>query len=106
MRCFDVAVWRWWPSLFPQWCELVEAPDPFAAVEVVMRRHGCMTAQHAAACATDGLVVYRGFGVHLTPGVAGWRRVRRSSIFGSLRQGVPRQGEQAMSPGLTLDPGG
>jgi len=61
--------------------------------------------QHAATQTMDGLVVYRFFGVHLTPGVAGWRRARRSSIPGSLRQGVPRQGEQAMPPGLTLDVG-
>ena len=90
MRRYDVELWRWWPSLFPEWCELVEARNAFAAVEAVMRRHGCLTVQHAAACARDGLLVYRGFGVHLAPGVAGWRRVRRSSILGSLRQGVPR----------------
>jgi hypothetical protein len=89
MRRYDVAVWRWWPSLFPEWCEAVEAPSAFAAVEAVMRRHGCMMVQHAAARTQDGLLVYRGFGVQLKPGVAGWRRVRRSSILGSLRQGVP-----------------
>jgi hypothetical protein len=71
MRHYDVAVWRWWPSLFPEWCEVIEAPSAFAAVEAVMRRHGCMTVQHAAACAKDGLVVYRCFGVHLTPGWQG-----------------------------------
>jgi hypothetical protein len=104
MRCFDVAVWRWWPSLFPAWCEVIEARNAFAAVEAVMRWHGCMTAQHAAACATDGLLIYRCFGVRLTPGwqaAAGW-----SSIPGSLRQGVPRQGEQAMPRESTLDAGG
>ena len=89
MRCYDVALWRWWPSLFPDRCEVVGAPSPFAAVEAVMRRHGCMTVQHAAACARDGTLVYRCFGVQLTPGVAG-RRLRRSSILGSLRQGVLR----------------
>ena len=89
MQRYDVALWRWWPSLFPEWCEVVMAPSAFAAVEAVMRRHSCLTVQHAAACSVDGLVVYRCFGVQLTPGVAGWRRVRRSSIPGSLRQGVP-----------------
>jgi hypothetical protein len=89
MRQYDVALWRWWPSLFPDWCEMIDAPGAFAAVEVVMWRHGCMTVQHAAACARDGLLVYRCFGVQLTPGVAG-RRLRRSSILGSLRQGVLR----------------
>jgi hypothetical protein len=39
MRRYDVALWRWWPSLFPEWCELVEARNVFAAVEAVMRRH-------------------------------------------------------------------
>ncbi len=93
MRRHDVALWRWWPSLFPEWCDVVEAASPFAAVEAVMRLYGCMSVQHAAAYAKDGLVVYRCFGVRIEPGVAGWRRVRRSSILGSLRQGVPRQGE-------------
>src|SRR6266699_5068439 len=87
MQRYDVALWRWWPSLFPAWCEVVEAASAFAAVEVVMRRHGCMTVKHAAARTMDGLVVYRCFGVQLSPGVAGWRRVRRSSILGSLRHG-------------------
>jgi hypothetical protein len=40
MRRYDVALWRVWPSLFPAWCEVVEAPGPFAAVEAVMRRPG------------------------------------------------------------------
>ena len=106
MRRYDVAVWRWWPSLFPEWCELIEAPGAFAAVETVMRQHNCMTVRHAAASARDGILVYRCFGVRLTPGVAGWRRMRRSSIPGSLRQGVPRQGEQAMPRESTLDAGG
>ncbi len=89
MRRYDVALWRVWPSLFPEWCEVVVAPSAFAAVEAVMRLHGCMTVQHAAASTMDGLLVYRGCGVRIEPGVAGWRRVRRSSILGSLRQGVP-----------------
>jgi hypothetical protein len=67
MQRYDVAVWRWWPSLFPEWCELVEAASAFAAVEALMRRHGCLTAQHAA-CARDGLLVYRCFGVQLSRG--------------------------------------
>ena len=105
MRRYDVALWRWWPSLFPGWCEVVEAASAFAAVEAVMRRHGCMTVQHAAARSMDGLLVYRGFGVRIErrwrQAAAGW-----SSIPGSLRQGVPHQGEQAMPPGPTLDVGG
>ncbi len=75
MRRYDVALWRWWPSLFPDWCEVVEAPSPFAAVEAVMQRHGCMTVQHTAACAQDGLVVYRGFGVRLVPASTSGARV-------------------------------
>src|SRR5215467_4455842 len=71
MRRYDVALWRWWPSLFPDWCEMSEAPSAFVAVEVVRRRHGCITVQHAAACARNGLVVNRCFGVCLTP----WGRV-------------------------------
>ncbi len=90
MRRYDVALWRVWPSLFPDWCEVVEAASAFAAVEAVMHLHGCMTVKHAAARTMDGLVVYCCFGVQLGPGVAGLRRVRRSSILGSLRQGVPR----------------
>jgi hypothetical protein len=68
MRRYDVALWRWWPSLVPDWCELVEAASAFAAVEVVMRWHGCLTVQHAAACARDGTLLYRGFEVRLVPG--------------------------------------
>jgi hypothetical protein len=75
MRRYDVALWRWWPSLFPEWCEVVVAPGAFAAVEAVMRRHGCMTVQHAAARTQDGLLVYRCFGVTLVPVSAGDARV-------------------------------
>ena len=75
MRRYDVAVWRWWPSLFPEWCEIVVASSAFAAVEAVMRRHGCMTVQHVAARTQDGLVVYRGFGVKLVAAPAGGARV-------------------------------
>jgi hypothetical protein len=75
MRRYDVAVWRWWPSPFPAWCELVEARNAFAAVEAVLRRHGCLTVQHAAACSMDGLVVYRCFGVKLVAASAGGARV-------------------------------
>src|SRR6266567_2110075 len=71
MRRYDVALWRWWPSLFPEWCDVVEAASPFAAVEAVMRLYGCMSVQHAAAYAKDGLVVYRCFGVKLVPASAG-----------------------------------
>jgi hypothetical protein len=71
MQWYDVALWRWWPSLFPEWCEVVEAASAFAAVEAVMRLHGCMTVKHAAAQTMDGLLVYRGFGVKLVAASAG-----------------------------------
>jgi hypothetical protein len=71
MRRYDVALWRWWPSLFPEWCEVVVAPSAFAAVEAVMRRHGCMTVKHAAARTMDGPVVYCCFGVRIEMGWQG-----------------------------------
>jgi hypothetical protein len=75
MRRYDVAVWRWWPSLFPQWCEVVEAKNAFAAVEAVMRRLRLTAVLYAAARATDGTISYRCFGVKLVPASAGSARV-------------------------------
>jgi hypothetical protein len=75
MRRYEVALWRWWPSLFPDWCEVVVAKSPFAGVEAVMWRHGCMTVKHAAARTMDGQVVYCCFGVKLVAASAGGARV-------------------------------
>jgi hypothetical protein len=61
---------------------------------------------HAAACSMDSLGAYRCFGVRIVPGVAGWRRVRRSSILGSLRRWCHTQGSKRCRPARPLTQAG
>lgn len=84
-RCFDVAVWRYWPSYaFPLAVEGVEASSAFVAVEQVMRAHRMTWAEHVAAIASDGSIHYRGYRVLLAQEV-----VSQSGLWdGAGRQGV------------------
>jgi hypothetical protein len=62
---FDVALWRWWPSLFPAYTACVTAPNAFSAVTFFMRIHGVQRVARAAADAVDGSLRYRACGVRL-----------------------------------------
>lgn len=68
---FDIAVWRVWsfsglPPLLPV-VGYVEAPDPFTAIERVMRFYGWHSVGHAAARAVDHSIFYRAYGIRLAP---------------------------------------
>jgi hypothetical protein len=60
---FAVALWRWWPSLFPEYTASVVAPNAFTAVALLMRRHGVQRVARAAADAVDDSLHYRACGV-------------------------------------------
>jgi len=62
---FDVALWWWWPSLFPAYTASVAAPNAFTAVALLMQRHGVQWVARAAADAVDGSLRYRACGVRL-----------------------------------------
>jgi len=62
---FDVALWRWWPSLFPEYMAFVVAPDAFAAVVCLMRVHRVRWVARAAAATLDGSLSYRAVEVKL-----------------------------------------
>ena len=60
---FEVALWRWWPSLFPEYTAAVAAPNAFTAVVLLMRVHGVQRVARAAADTVDGSLRYRACGV-------------------------------------------
>ena len=62
---FAVALWRWWPSLFPEYTASVAAPNAFTAVVFLMRVHGVQWVARAGADAVDGSLRYRACGVRL-----------------------------------------
>jgi len=62
---FDVALWRWWPSLFPEYTAFVVAPDAFTAVECLMRVYRVRWVARAAAVTLDGSLSYRAIEVRL-----------------------------------------
>jgi hypothetical protein len=62
---FDVALWRWWPSLFPEYTACVVAPNAFAAVERLMRVYRVRWVARAVAMTLDGSLVYRAIEVRL-----------------------------------------
>jgi hypothetical protein len=48
MRWYEVALWRWWPSLMPEYVEMVRHSFPRLAVCEVMQRHGRRYVERAA----------------------------------------------------------
>ncbi len=62
-RCFDVALWRRFPSLWPEWTGQLEAEDAFSAVVQLMHGYGLSTVAYAAAIALDGSIAYRAYEV-------------------------------------------
>jgi hypothetical protein len=63
MARYDVALWRAWPTLFPDVGVVVEARNAFAAIEGLMLFCGYGCVAYASARATDGSLVYRGYRV-------------------------------------------
>ena len=66
---FEVALWRWWPSLFPEYVVSMAAPAAFAAIEQVMQVAGVRFVARAAADAVDGSLRYRAIRVRLGGGM-------------------------------------
>ena len=66
-RWFDVALWSSWPSTFPRYVSYVEASSPFDAVERLMRHYGFWKIAYASVRGCDEPIVYRCFGVLLSP---------------------------------------
>ena len=61
LQRFEVALWRYWPSLMPEYIGYVDASHAFAAVECLMRVYRLAYAAHGTARALDGSIIYRGF---------------------------------------------
>jgi len=51
---FDVALWLFWPSLFPEYIAVIEAPDPLSAVWLLMERCQLVYVSRAAVKSPDG----------------------------------------------------
>ncbi|EFH81772.1 hypothetical protein [Ktedonobacter racemifer] len=49
MARYDVALWSRWPDYFPTVTDIVEAEQPYEAIEVVMVAHGLVKVARAAA---------------------------------------------------------
>jgi hypothetical protein len=64
MKQFDVALWRWWPSLWPEWTGTVWAENAYTAIVQVMQVYGLQKVHAAAANARDGSIQYRCFRVY------------------------------------------
>jgi len=62
---FDAVLWRWWPSLFPEYTAFVVAPNAFAAVERLMRVYRVRWVARAAAATLDGSLAYHAVEVRL-----------------------------------------
>ena len=65
MPRFDVALWLKRPpySPWPEYLATIDAPTPFAAIEMLMQQHDLFSVGYACARSLDGSLVYRGFGV-------------------------------------------
>ena len=74
MHEYDVALWRFWPSLFPEWTEKVEDYSPQSAMYALMRLHGLRFVEKAAVAvsatavdavpgANDGTTIHRYYDV-------------------------------------------
>jgi len=51
---FDVALWQAWPSLFPEYIALIEAPDLLSAVWLLMESCQLAYISRAAVKSPDG----------------------------------------------------
>jgi hypothetical protein len=48
MNTYEVALWRYWPSMFPEWIEEIEEFSTHSAMYAAMRLHGLRFVQKAA----------------------------------------------------------
>ena len=48
MHKYEVALWRYWPSMFPEWIEEIEEFSPQSAMYAAMRLHGLRFVEKAA----------------------------------------------------------
>jgi hypothetical protein len=62
-RWFDVALWRRFPALWPEWTGRLVAENAFSAVVQLMHVYGLSSVAHATAIADDRSIVYRGYGI-------------------------------------------
>jgi len=60
---FDVALWRRFPALWPEWTGRLIAENAFSAVVQLMHVYGLSSVAHATAIAGDGSLVYRAYGI-------------------------------------------
>jgi hypothetical protein len=51
---FDVALWLGWPSLFPEYVAMIEAPDVLSAVWLLMESCQLVYVSRAAVKSPDG----------------------------------------------------
>jgi hypothetical protein len=56
---FSVALWKVWPSLWPDYVGFIESPSAFAAIENTMHFYRLSWVAYASARALDGSIVYR-----------------------------------------------
>jgi hypothetical protein len=63
MNTFDVALWRVWPSLWPEWIAMVEAERPFSAIVQVMHTYGLHKIAYGTASVRDRSLCYRVYGL-------------------------------------------
>jgi hypothetical protein len=49
MASYDVALWRWWPRVFADVVEDIEADSPLVAVLQLMEKHKIRVVAYAAA---------------------------------------------------------
>ena len=54
MMVFDVALWLLWPSLFPEYIAVIEAPDPLSAVWLLMELCQLVYVSRVAVKSPDG----------------------------------------------------
>jgi hypothetical protein len=55
MHTYDVALWVVFPSLFPEYVDLVEAPHAYTAVQLLMARHSLRWVAYAGARSSSGV---------------------------------------------------
>jgi hypothetical protein len=63
MILFDVALWRVWPSLFPEWTGTLQAPNAYSALVQVMQVYGLQDCAWGQANARDGSIRYSCIGL-------------------------------------------
>ncbi len=60
MHTYEVALWRYWPSMFPEWIEEIEDFSPQSAMYAAMRLHGLRFVQkRRSVSAKRGRMCYR-----------------------------------------------